>query len=218
MKRFSFVLVAMLVATATPVLAAKPPPDTYQLTLAAGSSTVTFGNSTKLSGRLTGDSPVAGQEVKLQSDGFPFDGFKQTATTTTDTAGTYKFTVTPALNTMYRATVKSKPPATSPQVLVKVRMKVSLRVSDSSVDAGDLVSFRGSVKPQHDGNVVDIQKRRHDGSYKTIAHARLKDAGDTRSRYSRRVRIRRGGVYRVKATSDGDHASGVSRRRRISTG
>jgi hypothetical protein len=113
--------------------------------------------------------------------------------------------------------VKAKPAATSPEVLVKVRMKVSLRVSDSSPDAGELVRFRGSVKPQHDGNVVDIQKRRRDGSYKTIAHARLRDAGDTRSRYGRRVRIRRGGVYRVKAPADGDHASGVSRRRRIST-
>jgi hypothetical protein len=216
MRRLPLLLAAMLVATAAPVLAAKPPKDTRQLTVAASPTTVSFGSSTKLSGRLTG-STVAGQDVKLQSDGFPFDGFKQTATATTDAAGAYTFTVTPALNTTYRATVKSKPAATSPQVLVKVRMKVSLRVSDSSPDAGDLVRFRGSVKPPHDGNVVDIQKRRRDGSYKTIAHARLKDAGDVRSRYSRRVRIRRGGVYRVKATADGDHASGVSRRRRIST-
>ena len=47
-------------------------------------------------------------------------------------------------------------------------------------------------------------------------HARLRDAGDVRSRYSRRVRIRRGGVYRVRAPADTDHATGLSRGRRIS--
>jgi hypothetical protein len=72
------------------------------------------------------------------------------------------------------------------------------------------------VKPQHDGRLVEIQKRRRDGSYKTISHARLRDAGDARSRYSRRVRIRRGGVYRVRAPADTDHATGLSRGRRIS--
>jgi hypothetical protein len=216
MRRFVFLLAALLAVAATPVVAAKPPKTTRTLTLSASPSTVVFGNATKLSGRLTG-SPVAGQDVKLQADGFPFNGFKQVATATTNSTGAYSFTQAPTLNTAYRATVKSKPSATSPQLLVKVRKKASLRVSDSSPDAGDLVTFRGSVKPQHDGNVVDIQKRRRDGSYRTIAHARLRDAGELRSRYSRRVRIHHGGVYRVKATADSDHASGVSRRRRIST-
>ena len=214
MRRLPFLLALMLAIAGAPVFAAKPPKNTRQLTLASTPPTVVFGNSTKLSGRLTGN-PAAGQDVKLQADGFPFDKFKEIATVTTASTGAYSFTVTPTLNTAYRTTVKGKPPATSPQVVVRVRMKLSLAVSDSSPKAGELVRFRGSVKPQHDGNIVAIQKRRHDGSYKTVAHARLRDAGAVRSRYSRRVRIRRSGVYRVKAPADADHASGLSRRRRI---
>ncbi len=216
MRRLTVLLASVFVVAAAPVIA-KPPKDTRQLTLAATPKVVVFGNPVKLSGRLTG-SPSAGQEVKLQADGFPFDRFKQALTATTDSTGAYSFTFTPQLNTKYRVTVKGKPPATSPELLVKVRMKASLRVSDSTPERGDLVRFRGSVKPQHDGMVVEIQKRKRDGSYKTVANARLRDAGDLRSRYSRRVRIRRGGVYRVRAPADPDHATGLSPRRRISAG
>jgi hypothetical protein len=211
MKRLLFLLAGACVLAAAPVVA-KPPKDTRQLTIAATPRVAVFGNAVKLTGRLTG-SPNAGQEVRLQADAFPPDGFKQALTATTDASGAYTFTVTPTLNTTYRVTVKGKPAATSPELLVKVRMKASLRVSDSTPERGDIVRFRGSLKPQHDGLVVDVQKRRRDGSYKTVSHARLRDAGDARSRYSRRVRIHSGGVYRVRAPADADHATGLSRRR-----
>jgi hypothetical protein len=213
MRRLLFLLAAVCVVAAAPVVA-KPPKDTRQLTIDATSRVVVFGNAVTLTGRLTG-SPSAGQEVRLQADEVPLDGFKQVLMATTDATGAYTFTVTPTLNTNYRVTVKGKPPATSPALLVKVRMKASLRVSDSTPERGEIVRFRGSVKPPHDGLVVDIQKRRRDGSYKTVSHARLRDAGDVRSRYSRRVRIHSGGVYRVRAPADSDHATGVSPRRRI---
>jgi hypothetical protein len=44
----------------------------------------------------------------------------------------------------------------------------------------------------------------------------LRDAGDERSRYSRRIRVRSTGTYRVVVVSnDGDHVNGISRPRRL---
>ena len=48
--------------------------------------------------------------------------------------------------------------------------------------------------------------------------ALLRDAGTELSRYSRRVRVRRDGVYRVKVAGDADHINGFSRIRRLDVG
>jgi hypothetical protein len=64
--------------------------------------------------------------------------------------------------------------------------------------------------------VVRIQRRRATGTWKTVALTVLRDAGDARSTYSRRVRIRRDGTYRARVIAvDGDHLSGTSRRRHV---
>ena len=49
----------------------------------------------------------------------------------------------------------------------------------------------------------------------TIARPLLRDAGTARSTYSRRVRVFRDGVYRVKVAGDADHVNGFSRARSI---
>ncbi|MBA3748818.1 MAG: hypothetical protein H0W96_15200 [Solirubrobacterales bacterium] len=48
-----------------------------------------------------------------------------------------------------------------------------------------------------------------------MARTRLRDAGATKSTYSRRVRLYRDGVYRVKVSGDGDHINGLSRLKSI---
>ena len=57
---------------------------------------------------------------------------------------------------------------------------------------------RGTVRPEHDGARALIQRRSSSGRFVTVARATLRDAGTDFSRYSRRVRIRRDGSYRVK--------------------
>ena len=48
-----------------------------------------------------------------------------------------------------------------------------------------------------------------------MVRTKLRDAGSAKSTYSRRVRIYRDGVYRVKVAGDGDHINGFSRLKTI---
>jgi hypothetical protein len=189
------------------------PPQGGQLSIRASSDPVTFGRSTVISGRLAGNINV-GVVVELQENPFPFSGgFRTTATTTTNARGEYSFTVRPNRNTRYRVVARSVPPETSGELLVEVRVRVGLRVSDSTPARGQLVRFSGGVAPEHDGRIVYIQRRTSTGSYVTVARTRLRDAGTERSVYSRRLRVFRDGVFRARVLGHDDHATGTSRRR-----
>ena len=199
----------------------KPPKGAAALTLEARPTTIVFGGDVNLDGRLTGTSGDAGTTVRLEADTTrPYgDKYEDTGlTTTTQGGGQYAFAPKPALNTQYRAVAQSSPPVTSNPKLVVVRMKVGLIVSDTTPRRGQRVRFRGTVAPPHDGAVALIQKRTSTGTFRTVARATLVDAGELVSRYSKRIRIRRDGVYRVKVRGDADHVNGFSRLRRLDVG
>jgi plastocyanin len=110
------------------------------------------------------------------------------------------------------------PPGTSPSPIPgtgPAPMNVSLRLSDYTPQRGQRTRFYGSVRPQHDGRLVHIQRRTRTGHYRTVARTRLRDAGSSRSTYSRRFRLYRDGIFRAVVRGDGDHATGKSRRRRV---
>ena len=92
---------------------------------------------------------------------------------------------------------------------------MTLHLSDSTPRAGKLVRFSGMVEPAHDGGLVQIQRRTRGGSFRTLAKAELRDAGEARSKYSRTLRISGDGVYRARVPGDGDHATATSRTKRI---
>lgn len=184
-----------------------------------------FGMATELSGRLSGGN-VNGVVVRLEADETrpygdaytPVSTATGPATATTNNAGRFAFTLKPALNTQYRAVAQASPPVTSAPKLVLVRTRVGLIVSDLTPRAGALVRFRGTVRPAHDGARALIQRRSGTGRFVTVARATLRDAGTELSRYSRRIRVRRDGVYRVKVAGDADHVNGYSRTRRLDVG
>jgi len=191
------------------------------VTIGATPTTVTFGRATTIAGQVTGPGN-AGVQVTLEEDPFPFgDGFKATTlTATTDASGNYTVAVTPSLNTHYRVAAKTSPPVTSGEVAVNVRVKVSLKLSDSTPAAGQVVRFSGLVLPAHNGKTVQIQRRTSSGRYKTIATTTLvatKPAnGVERSKFAKRIRVRSNGIYRARvAPGDGDHLTGLSTRRRV---
>jgi hypothetical protein len=101
---------------------------------------------------------------------------------------------------------------------VLVRPLVGLLVSDRTPRTGSLVTFRGTVRPAHDGRTVLIQRRTSTGSFTTVARTSLRDAGTTYSSYSRRIRVNRDGVYRTKLAGDADHVNGFSRAVTIDAG
>ncbi|CAN5287111.1 hypothetical protein BH20ACT16_BH20ACT16_04080 [soil metagenome] len=213
----------LALALAPAAMAAKPPKPPNQpkpataITLDAKPAIVTFTGATELSGRLSGTQSNSVVVSLEQDDSRPYgDSYKATGTTTTvANNGTYKFAVKPLLNTQYRVVARDSPPVTSPAKLVRVRMRVGFNLSDTTPARGGLVRFSGTVLPAHDGRTVSIQKRSPSGRFITVSRTTLRDAGTAKSAYSRRVRVFRDGVYRVKVAGDGDHINGFSRLRSI---
>ena len=194
--------------------------------LDAKPSILVFGSSTVLSGRLSGGT-TSGVTVRLEADETrPYgDAYKAVTsptgapvTTRSDQGGRFAFTQRSQRNTQYRAVAQSSPPVTSAPRLVLVRPLVGLIVSDSTPRAGSLVRFRGTVRPPHDGARVLIQRRSSTGRFVTVARTTLRDAGTVFSTYSRRIRVRSDGVYRVKLPGDADHVNGFSRLRSLNVG
>jgi hypothetical protein len=202
---------------AGPGVAAKPPKSPAPnggsaLSIDAAPTTVVFGASTVLSGKLTG-SKAAGVVVRIEQDttaplGDSFVPTDRTATTAAN--GTWSVSVRPSVNALYHAVAQASPTVTSPVRRVNVRPAVRLSVSDSTPVRGSLVRFSGAVAPAHDGRSALIQRRGTDGVFRTVAKAELRDAGTSRSTFSRRLRVRGTGVYRAKIAQHADHTNGYS--------
>lgn len=216
-RSLTFVVVAAIAVAALPLVAQAdhkpghtPGPGGADLTIAARPATTVFQGATVISGRLKGPGN-AGATVTLRQDEYPFGtDDKAVATATTDANGDYTFTRRPVRNTTFQAVAGA---VRSERVLVNVRIRMSLYVSDATPRVGQLVRFKGRACPEHDGLLVRIQRRTAKGAYRTVRRTTLKAA--TRcSVYSRRFRIYRDGTYRVSA-DDADHARGRSRLRFI---
>lgn len=210
------VALAPVVAVAKPKPPTQPPTGAAAVTVQAKPGIVLFGGATVLSGRVSG--AKAGVVIRLEEDNSrPYgDSYKATgATATTANNGAYTLSVKPLLNTQYRVVAQAAPPVTSAATLVRVRIRVGLNLSDSTPRRGSLVRFSGTATPAHDGRTVSIQKRSPTGRFVTVSRTTLRDAGDARSTYSRRLRVSRDGVYRVKIAGDTDHINGFSRMRNV---
>jgi plastocyanin len=94
-------------------------------------------------------------------------------------------------------------------------LKVTLKVSDATPLAGKRVRVFGVVRPARDGRKVQIQKRLRNGSFKTIATTRLRDAGAAKSIYSLRLRLSADTVLRARVAGDDEAATGLSQRRKL---
>jgi hypothetical protein len=192
------------------------PPGQAAVTLDARANPIVFGGTTTLSGDVSPNG--GGVKIRFEEDATrPYgDSYKPSAlTATTAKNGKYSVAAKPLVNTQYRVIAQASPPVTSAPRLVLVRTLVGLRVSDSTPRRGALVTFSGSVFPAHDGARALIQRRTRSGSFVTLARPLLKDAGTAKSAYSRRLRVRTDGVYRVKVAGDADHVNGYSRTRTI---
>lgn len=177
------------------------------LTISARPTTIVFGGATVISGRLKGPKN-ANKRVTLRADGYPFTGDTSVASASTTSNGSYSFTQRPDRNTNYQVTSGA---VRTERVRVNVRFRVSFAASDYTPRAGQLVRFRGRACPESDGAVVSIQRKTSTGRFHTVRRTTLKAAA-TCSTYSRRLRVRRDGTYRV-TTDDAARARGYSRAR-----
>jgi hypothetical protein len=190
-----------------------PPP--HAVTISSTPGSVTFGQATTIAGKVSGTGNV-GVKVTLEANPYPYTGgFKPTALTATTTAtGAYSLAVTPSVNTQYLVSAKTKPPVTSPQTAVAVRVKVTLRVSTRTPTFGQLVTFSGTVTPAHNGKLAQIQKRTSTGAWTTVASATLVAAapvnGIAISAFSKQLRLSRNATYRVSVNPGDGNAAGTS--------
>jgi hypothetical protein len=203
-----------LLVPATVVVAAKPPKNTPgRVSIGVQPSVITWGTTGGIGGQLSGPRQQAGSPVVLQAETPPATRFHTSATGALDARGAYNFRVSPGANTRYRVMAGSGLRVQSSEVLMYVRMRASLRVSDASPTRGQRVRFFGSVSPAHVGLVVHIQKRNPDGSFRNVARTFLVAGSGSSSRYSGVIRIFRNGAYRVLVPTHADHVKAVSRLR-----
>ena len=148
--------------------------------------------------------------MTLRGDAFPFNNaFGRVASTTSNAAGAYSFTVTPDTSTHYRAEVKK---AQSAVAALAVRWKVTRTVSTKRPeDAARACCSPASSPPRTSAATAAIQ-RRSGGVWKTVKTTALAASTATSSAYSARVRVRRTGTYRVRVEGDGAHDAGNSSR------
>lgn len=97
----------------------------------------------------------------------------------------------------------------------KLSTKVTLQVSDATPASGDRIRFFGSVQPEQDGRLLQLQRRGRGGSYRTLKKLKLRDAGASRSKFSGTLRVLGDAVFRARLPADGDHLTGTSRTRRL---
>ena len=209
MKRTLAIAAAATAAVLAPTAYAQQQPK--NITIDATPTTVKFGATVTLAGKLTGPNND-GRAVNVEHDPFPIDAFTNAGTATTNTTGDWSLILKPDRNTRYRARSGS---AESKTVDVMVRPAISLRLSDRTPAAGTRVTFSGRLCPEHDGVAIALQ-RRFGTTWRTLRNVVLKDLpGTTCSSYSRALRPRRDGAYRTRFLGDADHVAGNSRVKRV---
>jgi plastocyanin len=97
----------------------------------------------------------------------------------------------------------------------KTTTTVTLQVSDATPARGARVRLFGTVRPAQDGRLLQLQRRAGRGSYRTVARIKLAEAGASRSKFSKRLRVLKDTVFRARLSADSTHAAGTSRTRRV---
>jgi hypothetical protein len=182
------------------------------LALAATPNPVPFGRPVVLGGTLSGTGN-ANRRILLQSNPFPYtQGFVPTTNVQlTNAAGQFAFPLlSVALNTQFRAVIPDT--AIASQIVgLGVAVHVGTNVSATRVRTNRRVRFFGTVRPARPGAQFAIQLLRR-GAWRTVAGGIVRGSGGGVSRYTKRVRIRRGGQYRVfVAIADGNFVSTAGR-------
>lgn len=211
------VLAATFAASGAQAQKPKPKPKPYEIpgpvSIAATPNPSVFSTPVTISGRV--ESAGGGVTVTLQGRAVPSTTYATLATARTENNGKYRFVQRPGGNTYYRVIAATSPQKQSGELRVNVAMLVGLRVSDATPARGARVRFSGIVRPRHNGRLAYIQKQSASGRFVTVARVRLRALDSRSSRYSKTLRVRRSGNYRVRVLGHSDHAMGISRTRTI---
>jgi hypothetical protein len=170
------------------------------VTFAGNPNPLLFGGGSTVAGQITGTGN-AGLKVVLQSNPFPYtQGFQNLGNPlVADAAGNFAFPLLSVpLNTQYRVSLPDKPSVVSPIVTLSVMAKVSTSVSRTRARRGSIVTFQGNLTPAVDGTLLAVQ-RKVGAKWVLVAGMAARHAKNNTSSYRRRLRITKGGKYRIYA-------------------
>jgi hypothetical protein len=182
--------------------------------LSASKRVASFNENIGLTGQVFGTA-VAGVTVVLQENPYPFAGWNDVATTTTDAAGRFGFMRQLKTNTAWRVVAQTKPAGMSSPALVLQQDTVTLKASTTRPKRGHTVLFTGFATPARIGSPVYVQRLGKRG-WRTVLTAKL-SATSIPDTVSYAVRLRRvvSGVYRAYVPGGYDHMDHASSAKRI---
>jgi len=130
------------------------------LTILSSADPITYGQSTTISGVLAGT--TAPQTVTLLARSVHQRGFAPIAEVSTDTSGNYSFPAqAPVNSTLYRVQGAAQKSA----VLYEgVKDVLTAEVSASTVQAGEALTFKGTVAPDQTGHVIYLERQNAKGT------------------------------------------------------
>ena len=173
------------------------------LTVKASSNPLDEGQSVTLTGTVAG--VTSPQPVTLFARTAK-TGFAPLAQTMTDAAGAYSFIQTPVVNSFYRTRADGRQSAV---LFEGVRDVVTATVDQASVQAGQTLSFSGSVSPDKTGHVIYLQRQNASGTdWHNVEQARV-GAGSTFT-VRHRVVVPGTKVFRVLITGGPENQCGTS--------
>jgi hypothetical protein len=190
---------ATLVALFPGTAAADPP---ARITIVAVFEPVRFGENAYVNGQLIGPTSQAGQAVALEQSAPPFTDWAPVAQTTADAQGYYSFKLHPSQTLQYRTNSQGLGSERVVQVSVAPRLTLKAQAAGKTS-----IRFDGTLAPAIDGQSVAIQRRNTNGSWTTVANARL-HSGKT---FQGRIRAHRTTTLRAFFASDGAHLGAYTR-------
>ncbi len=181
------------------------------LTVASDMTTVTYGQSPRLSGWLTSGLGMEGRPVELKRKYVGEAAYTTIGVAITSGGGYWSRTNKPLKGGYYMAHFAASGPyqeATSTAVYVKVKTKVTIYTSRTSVPRGTAMRIYGTVSPRHSYKYVDIQLK-SGTTWRTLARPRL----NSLSRYAWNFRPSQNRLYKLRTrfVTSGDHGTGYSR-------
>jgi hypothetical protein len=184
------------------------------LSIATSSATVLWGRSITISGQVFGTS-VAGVTVTLQENPYPFGGFSNVATTTTDATGHYQFIRSVLVNTAWRVVAQTKPAGSSATAFAYEQDAVTLKASTTRPRRGKSVLFTGFAQPPRIGGDVLIQRLGKRG-WRTVLRAKeAQTTAPASASFAARLLRVVNGAYRAYVPGGFDHLPGTSAVRHI---
>jgi hypothetical protein len=189
------------------------------LQIAAAPNPVTFGSPSAITGALTGTGN-ANRQVVLQTRTFPYTGDWQQVgnAIVTDANGAFAFPLIFQPNTAQFRVRTTQGSVVSDVLTLGVAVRVKTNVSATRVTRGRSIRFSGTIRPARAGAQFAVQKMTSDGRWVVVGGSITRGGSPNFSGFSKRVRVPRGGRYRVFVSIvDGNLQSGIGRTISVST-